>query len=370
MASAEVVGRDGGEQGINLAPGEVDQHEHDGEPPARDLSHGEHEEQTDRLQRERDDHRRFTANLVGRPAPENPAAPVGQRAERGGQHQRAGRETPRLRDRTGVGRDHQPACRHQDEHRIQGVELRRPHHFGRGEVPLAELRSAAGDGSHRSRRGFSRRMSQKLRDAEDHQALEDAGADERRLIPARLNRGRDDRNEQRRAAAESRGHDAGRQAAAVLEPFQRRPDRPAVDERGADARRAIEHVQHRQRRGVPQPRPAEAAQQSGGADEPARAEAIDEPSIERLDPGLKQDEEREGELNVGELPAGARLQRFDEERPGVLQVRDHDHRDQRRDELEPAIVQPHDPPPRPKFTRRAPQDPGRSAPSSPKRRVV
>ena len=184
-------------------------------------------------------------------------------------------------------------------------------------------------------------MPHELRDRDDHQALEDAGRDEGRLVPARLNRRRDDRNEQRRAAAEPGGDDAGRQPAAILEPFQRRPDRPAVHEGRSDARQAVQPVEHRQRGGVPQPRPAKTAQQPGGADEPSRPQTVDQPSIERLDPRLKQDEQRERELDVGQFPTGARLERLDEERPGILQVRDHDHRDQRHDQLKPAIVRPH-----------------------------
>jgi hypothetical protein len=70
-----------------------------------------------------------------------------------------------------------------------------------------------------------------------------------------------------------------------------------------------------------------------------------------LNPGLEQDEEGECKLDVGELPARARLQRLNEQRPGVLKVRDHDHRDERRDELEPSVVDVHH---RPLLTRQFP----------------
>ena len=252
----------------------------------------------------------------------------------------AGREAPRSRHRSGVGGDQEPAGRHQHEHRVHDVELRRAQHLERGEMPAADLRCTGGAGFGRGRR-LGRRMPQELRDGDDDETLKEAGRDERRLISARCDHRRDERNEQRRAAAESRRHDARRQPAAVLEPLQRRSDRSAVHERGADARRAVQGVEHRQRGGVSQSRPAQPAQQPRGADEPARAEAIDEPSIERLDPRLKQDEQRERELNVREPPARARLERLDEERPGVLQVRDHDHRDQRGAELKPAVVDVH-----------------------------
>ena len=288
----------------------------------------------------------LAADLIRGPAPEDPAGAVGQRAERGGQRQRAGREAPRLRHRSGVGGDQQAAGRHQHEHRVHHVELRRAQHLERGEVLACRV------ASRRRRPALAAPSALRPADAAGTarratitRPWNDAGRDERRLIAARRDRRGDDRDEERRAAAEARGHDARRQAAPVLEPFQRRTDRSAVDERRADAGHAVQRVQHRQRRGVAHARPAQAAQQSGGADEPARAEPVDEPAVERLDPGLKQDEQREGGLDVRELPAGARLQRLDEQRPGILQVGDHDHRDQRRDELEPAIVQPHDPPP-------------------------
>ena len=91
------------------------------------------------------------------------------------------------------------------------------------------------------------------------------------------------RDEQRRAAAEPGGHDAGGQAAPVLEPLERRADRAAVDEGGAGAGEAVEDIQHRQRRGVAHAGPADAAQQPGGADEAARAQTVDQPAVERLD---------------------------------------------------------------------------------------
>src|SRR6185503_8009940 len=87
--------------------------------------------------------------------------------------------------------------------------------------------------------------------------------------------------------------------------------------------------------------------QPGDADEPARPHAVDQPAVQRLHPCLEQDEEREGVLNVRQFPARATLQRLHEERPGVLQVRNHDHRDERRDELKPAIVNIQVSPPNP-----------------------
>ena len=48
-----------------------------GQPPGR-----QHEHEADRLQRERDPHRQLASDAVRRPAPEDPAAAVGERVER------------------------------------------------------------------------------------------------------------------------------------------------------------------------------------------------------------------------------------------------------------------------------------------------
>ena len=162
----------------------------------------------------------------------------------------------------------------------------------------------------RRRDRLRRRVSQELRDHEDDDPLKEAGDEKRVSVALSADQPRDDRDEERGAAAESRRHDAGRQAASILEPLQRRSDRRAVDERRAHSGGAVEDVQHRERRGVAEAGPAQAAQQSCGADEAARAETIDQPPVERLDPRLKEDEQRERELNVGELPARAGLHRL------------------------------------------------------------
>src|SRR5580658_5295044 len=82
--------------------------------------------------------------------------------------------------------------------------------------------------------------------------------------------------------------------------------------------------------------PTHTAQKSSERDEGARADAIDQPARKRHDPGFKRDEEGEGILNLRQVPVRPGAHRIDEERPGILQVGDHDHRDYRRDELNPA----------------------------------
>ena len=192
-------------------------------------------------------------------------------------------------------------------------------------------------------------MPEELRQHEDHETLEHPGRDERRLISARGDQPRDDWNEQRGAATIPGGDDSCREPTPTLEPLERRPDRAAVDEGRADARDAVHDVEHRQRRRIAEPGPAEAAEQTCGADEAARAEPIDEPTVQRLDPRLTQDEQRERELDVGAHPARLRLHRLDEQQPRILQVGDHDHRHERSAQLKPAIVDAHDAPPANRF---------------------
>src|SRR6185312_2767802 len=164
----------------------------------------------------------------------------------------------------------------------------------------------------RRRRG---RMPQELRDDGDDGPLQNAGRDERGLVAVVADRRLDEWNEQRRTAAEAGRHDASGEPAPLLEPFQRRSDRAAVDERRAGAGQAVEHVEHRQGRGIAYSGPAEAAHEARRRDETAWPDTIDQPAVERLHPGLKDDEQRERELDVGELPARAFLQWTDEERP-------------------------------------------------------
>src|SRR5205823_14602907 len=58
-------------------------------------------------------------------------------------------------------------------------------------------------------------------------------------------------------------------------------------------------------------------------------------------PRLKEDEQRERKLDVRELPARSGAQRLHEQCPGVLEIRDHDHRHKRCAKLEPAVVDVH-----------------------------
>src|SRR5207245_92434 len=111
-------------------------------------------------------------------------------------------------------------------------------------------------------------------------------------------------------------------------------------------------VQHRQRVHDAETAPSDPAQYSRNRDEHTWTHAIDDPALTWLHPGLKQNEQRERPLNVRQLPARRLLHRIDEQRPRVLKVRDHDHRDERGAELNPAVVHAHRSPPEPAPARR------------------
>jgi hypothetical protein len=61
-----------------------------------------------------------------------------------------------------------------------------------------------------------------------------------------------------------------------------------------------------------------AHEQAAKQDERLGAEQIFEIAFERDKPGLGDDEDREGDLDRGEIPAEFRLKRIDEEGPAIL----------------------------------------------------
>ena len=100
----------------------------------------QHEHEADGLQRERDDHGQLAPDAIGRPAPEDPAAAVGERVERRRRRPAPPRECPTTRHRPGVGGHEQAAGRHHHEHRVEHVELRRAQHLAGRVLMLAQLR--------------------------------------------------------------------------------------------------------------------------------------------------------------------------------------------------------------------------------------
>src|SRR5438067_1579399 len=184
-------------------------------------------------------------------------------------------------------------------------------------------------------------MPEELRHDEDHNGLKDAGIDEGRPIAARLDDRRDEGDEKRGAPAESGRDQAGGESALRREPLQRRADAAAVNQGRADSGHDVQRVEHRKRRRHAESRPTDAAQHARDRREEARPQTVDQEPLRRLHPRLEEDEERERPLDVGQLPPRRRPHRLDEQRPRVLEVGDHDHRDERRPQLNPSIVDGH-----------------------------
>ena len=222
MARAVVVAEDRWEKRKHFAPREERQHQRHGEPRPGQTANRQDEKQTYRLQRERDSHRQLSADPIRRPPPENPAGAVGERVERRGDRKGARCNPPRLRDRSGIRCDEQAAGRHHDEGDVHHVKLRRPQHLGCRELMPAQPRR-----SHRRRRCGARfhrlrwRMTEELRHDQNRQSLNATGPEKRRPVPVVSNRPRNERDEERSAAPKSRRHNPGRQAATLLEPFER-----------------------------------------------------------------------------------------------------------------------------------------------------
>ena len=75
---------------------------------------------------------------------------------------------------------------------------------------------------------------------------------------------------------------------------------------------------------------------SAAADHHLRTELVDQVSLDRYEPCLGQDEDREGDLNRRAAPMIFLIDRIDEKRPSILQVGDHHHADDAEDKLPPA----------------------------------
>jgi hypothetical protein len=126
-------------------------------------------------------------------------------------------------------------------------------------------------------------------------------------------------------------------AALVRKPFQRVADAGAVDAAGTDARDNHAEIVTAERVGLRVDDPPDRAENAAEQNHDARAVFVDEPALDRDQPGLEQHEQREGPLDFSARPAEFLLDIGDEERPAVLIVRDHHHREHADDQLRPAI---------------------------------
>ena len=340
----ERVGAGRREQRVDLAPGEEHEagQQHEGH---RDV--GEHAECEDAeaFDQEGDDHRVLAADMVGDPSEEWPGHAVqdtvdGQREGQGRQgqahqrHRHAG-DVEVLGDGRERGRRHQAAAGHHDEHEVEHPEHRRPNHL------LGRI-LAAGGGVHDGLAGehpvleAQGRSDEQQRGEHHDDALADAEHEEGVLETALLDHVGDRDDGQRRTGTEPGGRQAGREPAPVGKPLQGVADAGAVDRARTDAADGRGRVEVPEGIRVGVHHPADPAQEAAEHRDDPRAVAIHEPALNGNEPGLGEDEDREGPLDRGALPAELLLDRIDEQRPAILQVGDHRHAEHAEKELPPS----------------------------------
>ncbi len=142
---------------------------------------------------------------------------------------------------------------------------------------------------------------------------------------------------QRRTRPEACRGNACRQSAPPGEPLQRVADAGPVDRACADAGDDLGNVVLGERAGIGIHDPADRTQDTAEENHDARTEFVDEPALDRHQPGLEQYEKRERDLDRGPVPTEFLLDVRHEKRPAVLQVGDHHHAGDADDELHPRI---------------------------------
>jgi hypothetical protein len=129
--------------------------------------------------------------------------------------------------------------------------------------------------------------------------------------------------------------------AAIRKPLYRAADAGRIDRAAAGTGERRPDIERGQRIRLRIEDPAEGDEDAAGGDDQLRsalrAELVDDPALERRQPGLKRDEDAEGELDVGDGPTLRLAHRRDEEGPAILQIGNHHHADDAGGELPPTI---------------------------------
>jgi hypothetical protein len=343
VSRAEAVAAGRRKQAEDFAPGQEYEAGKEDERPWRRPERSQ-EPIADAAEAKGDRHRRFAANMVRDPAEERPGGAIRhivdeERQGQGrdpGQHQRVG-DVEVAGDQRHLRRRHQPARRNQDEHQIEHPEDRCRQHLRRRDA-LARLH----DLGRRRRRGLAgERGAQRPGQHKDDGALDQPEPEERRAIAIGGDYRADRHDGQGRAGAETAGGEADREPAAIGEPFDRIADRGRVDGAGTDPRQRRPEIEVPEARGRRIDDPADRDHDPAKGDHQPRpvlgADPVDDPALQRRQPGLERHEQAEGELDVGDGPAVRLVHRMDEQGPAVLQIGDHHHRDDADDELQPAV---------------------------------
>jgi hypothetical protein len=155
------------------------------------------------------------------------------------------------------------------------------------------------------------------------------------LIAAGLDHVGDRDDGERGARAESCRGQSCREAAPVRKPLQRVANRAAIDHARANPADGGAEVEQRKRVGDRIDDPGDRDQGAADADHDPRAVFVDEIALDRYQPGLGEDEDREGDLDGRASPMVFLIDRIDEQRPSVLQVGNHHHADDAENQLPP-----------------------------------
>jgi hypothetical protein len=339
VLGAERVSGGGAEKAVDLAPGEEhDAREHDegiriGPVPAEGQNaHG--------LERKRNEHHQLSADVVREPPEHRPGEAVDHGVHHQGERQRGHGEevevdldvsdTEVLSDHAQLGHGHQTASDRAGKHRQHHPEHGCAKRLAEG-VVAARLRDV-----HRIRDHGQLRRAEEPGEEEDHAALNQAKREERGLVSG----GRDhvgDRNNREDGAGTITGRgQTDRQATLVREPFQRVVDAGRVDRANAEATDHRPEVEAGQGCRVRVDDPGQSRQHTAQEDQESRSVAVDEVADKRRAPRLHHDEDAEGRLNRGALPAVRLLDFGNELRPGVLDVRGGHHAGDAEEQLAPA----------------------------------
>ena len=127
-----------------------------------------------------------------------------------------------------------------------------------------------------------------------------------------------------------------RKAAPVGKPFDRVTHGGAVDETRADAAECGTDIEHHERCGDTIQHPGRTDQHAARAYGQFRADPVDHVTLKRQQPSFAQHEHGKGHLDGGAAPAGGVVDRQHEQRPAILQVRNHHHAQDADDQLAPA----------------------------------
>src|SRR5207302_2876878 len=128
-----------------------------------------------------------------------------------------------------------------------------------------------------------------------------------------------------------------RQPTVVRKPFHGEADGGTVYDASADPSHSVGKIQSGQRLGFASPDPTQTCQHAAEHHEQPGPEGVDQPALKWHKPGFEEHEDGEGYLNQCLIYIELFLQRWHEQRPAVLEVRDCHHTENAEEENYPAV---------------------------------